>query len=132
MTSPRQEVAGHPIAIRVGGRRLSQSQPNLAKSPTKSGLSPDDPLNATAPVAGDYPRPDPTNIRQENNGGGHEDQQQEESSRRKKRGFKTDEAKNMLLNNAGSASGRAPRRNSASANASGGARIQQPNRGMAI
>lgn len=85
-------------------------------------------------MTSDYPRPDPDAIRPDaGTGGGHEDRQQEESKRRKKRGLKTDEAKNLLLNNAGSSRGRVPRHGSTSGQgAAGGTRIQQPSRGMAI
>ncbi|CAO1635364.1 unnamed protein product [Jaminaea pallidilutea] len=137
MSSPSNaQVAGHPIAIRVGGRRMSQSAP--IKSPSKSASSasssPEDAHHgAPAVEATDYPRP-----RGDSNGGAGADgeadaehgHQEEQGKRKSKKGIKSDEAKLLALNSAGSTMGRAPRK--ASMPSVDGSRIQQPSRGMGV
>ncbi|PWN26195.1 hypothetical protein BDZ90DRAFT_280730 [Jaminaea rosea] len=139
-TTNSSSVAGHPIAIRAGGRRISQSHTRRASQGASTSPTDDDankdasiPLSTSAASSDGYPRPEPGHGHTESEPGKDSEKQQDQQrdqGKKKKKGIKSDEAKMLALNNAGSASSRAPRHAAGGGNMD--ARIKQPASAMGI
>ncbi|PWN50871.1 hypothetical protein IE53DRAFT_75548 [Violaceomyces palustris] len=133
MTSP-PIIAGHPIAIRVGGRRMSQS----SSHPTKSSSGMKGPSPSTSPEDGaddlgsrtpaDYPRPNGPGAGEqlnEDEANKEENHHRKEKEQQRKKGMSAEESKyKRLESGTGGGSKGAPGRKMSGAGA--GIRITQP------